>query len=281
MLNKSQKESAMIRECLFEGDKVSNEVIRAIKAETRKMDTLHGMTGKKVMMRTWMALESIEERRIIILLVAVKIIKGKLGMPRKIVEYYTRSVGIAAELTANTAGFYTVAFAGLALLITRNTAMNTAIQNRVLKLVGSGAALKTAKANMKASLDLALAYVNNLARVDQLHTNEIITGCLMVVIISGTINKPDFAIYQGATGEIILDSLVLKIDGKEVKTTYEHESSTTPAEPRLWVPLLSTSYSKDKKGGMTIDIKTYVRRRRITKKGGVAPWCTEQDITLD
>ncbi len=48
VLNKSQKESAMIRECLFEGDKVSNEVIRAIKAETRKMDTLHGMTGENI-----------------------------------------------------------------------------------------------------------------------------------------------------------------------------------------------------------------------------------------
>ncbi len=158
--------------------------------------------------------------------------------------------------------------------------MNTAVQNVKLGVLGSGAANRAAKADVKASLNLALAYINALAEVHQDIADEIITGTLMVVIVKGVSKKQAFAVTQAIeTGAIWLTSLAAMIDRKYVKATYESQFLVTPMELRVWQPMTIGTDSREKVEGCVINLPIWIRRRIKTKKNGLEAWSAVQDIT--
>jgi hypothetical protein len=218
--------------------------------------------------------------RAIILLIIARAIKGKLGITLQTNDavFLVAANGIHDALVANTGGFYTPAFASLALLATKITAFETAINNFVQGGLGTEAAKAEAKAALKIVLDAALAYVNNLAFLNQANAAEIITGANMVVITPGSVNKQDFAVRQGnATGEVNLISRAALFNGKRVRATYQWQISIDNGV--TWVWLESTVVAKTVATGLQADKKALFRKRTITVKGGTSAWCAPLAIT--
>ena len=218
--------------------------------------------------------------RPVILFLLSRTIKGKLGINMLTNDgtFLFAAQGIHAALLANTGGFYTPAFASLALLATQITSFETAINNLVMGVLGAEGAKTEAKSALKITLDAALAYVNNLAFLNQVNATEIITGANMYVITPGSINKQDFAVKQGnATGEVKLISLAARFDNKRVKASYDWQFSTDGGNK--WESLDSTVVAKTVAVGMMVDIKTLFRKRSTTVKGGTSAWCSPIAIT--
>jgi hypothetical protein len=217
---------------------------------------------------------------VILMLLIVRTIKGKLGIRLRSNDgtFLFAAKGIVVALTANTSGFYTPAFGSLALLNTQATSFETAIDNLVLGVIGAEGAKTEAKKALKITLDAALAYVNNLAFLDQPNAVEIITGANMLLVGTGSINKQDFAVRQGdATGEIKLSSLATKFNGKRVRGAYDWQYSTDNG--LTWVSLDSTLVSKTTAIGMPVERKVLFRKRTTTVKGGISAWSVPVSIT--
>jgi hypothetical protein len=148
--------------------------------------------------------------RTIILAVLTRVIKAKLGFDINASDgvFLSKSEAIAAALAADVGGYFTVPFAQLALLVTQNAALDAAIQDVKLGVMGAEGAKLAAKAAVKITLGLALAYINGIAILDQTNAVEIITSASMMVIGTQERNKQDFAIQQSEdSGSIILRSL--------------------------------------------------------------------------
>lgn len=223
--------------------------------------------------------ELTELQTIFVLAVTMHIIRGKLGFTvnSKDSEVLFKSTAIQEALVLNTGGYYTPAFGQMALLGTCITTFSNSINNVNLGVLGAEGAKNTAKVNLMKVLKKALAYVNGLAEDDQANAVEIITGAKMVVIGVPSINKQDFAIKQGpGTGEVILTSLAVKVDGKYVKAVYEWQFSIDNG--KTWEPLPVTTTAKTMATGMLPGIATLFRKRTSSAKTGVSTWSPAIEI---
>ena len=219
-------------------------------------------------------------RAFIIMAITVRTIKGKLG-----VNLYTndgtflaKARGIFTSLTNNAGGFYSPAFSGLATIDTQADAFEAAINAFELGGIGTEEAKLIAKKALKITLDLALAYVNNLAFLDQANATQIITGADMLLVRSPFREKPDFEVKQStATGDIILISKAIRFDGKLVRGFYEWQYSIDNGVN--WISLESTTVAKTTATGMEVDVKTLFRKRTTSRKTGISAWCSAIAIT--
>ena len=203
-------------------------------------------------------------KKMIIMMAVIPTIKGKLGMPKNVTLYKERSIAMAQVQTLNTSGYYTPVFAGLALWITRNTALDTAIKNNEKK-DGSGSAtiVKTKKADVKLSLNLFLIYINALALADQENALCVVRKTAVKVI-------KDLRYKMGpGTGKI---TIIAKAAGKGIQATYEFQYGYMMAGVIVWTNAGSQPRCKIiltfAKG-----VNTYFRKRMTTTKDGVSDWC--------
>ncbi len=221
--------------------------------------------------------------RAILLAVVTRKIKAKLGFTFNTGDtvFLSRSEAIAAAFALDAGGYFAATpFADLALLVTQNTALSTAIQNVKLGVMGAEGAKIAAKEAVKATLDLALGYVNSLARADQVNAVEIITSAAMMVIGAKELNKQDFAVKQSTdSGAVILRSLAGKFANKRVITIYDWQQSNTPDVEASWFDLPSTSVANTMVIDLPLDKKVWFRKRTSTRKGGTSDWSPPLGIT--
>jgi hypothetical protein len=129
-------------------------------------------------------------------------------------------------------------------------------------------------------VDLLIAYVNQLCLADQTNALAIIEAAGMLPWKQKAKNtKPDFSITQGASGQIILNSLAGKIDGKRVPTTYYWQYGLMVGGVIVWTDLPETvNRCKTIAVGMPINTVVYFRKATLTTKGGMSVYCTELSI---
>jgi hypothetical protein len=220
-------------------------------------------------------------RAIILMAITVKIIRAKLTLPLNTPDgrFLVKSQAIFQAFTNDVGGFFAaVPFSMLALLNTQNGALQSAMKNVELGVMGAEGAKIAAKLAVKLTLIAALDYVNGLARLDQANAVEIIRTADMQVANPPSINKQDFSVKQGtATGEIILRSLAAKFNGKRVKASYQWQYSIDNGV--TWISLDNTVVAKTIATGMTVDVKTLFRKCSSTSKGGTTAWCNPIGIT--
>lgn len=236
---------------------------------------LQGRKNKKMSM-----IRSQQKFAFCLVIILPRIIKGKLGFSLRTNDerFLAMAKAIHAALVANPGGFYTPAFSGLATILSQATAFDTAIQNFLSGVLGGEAAKREAKLALKITLDAALAYINNLAFLDQVNAAEIITGAKMELVGKPSINKQDFSVRQGnGTGDIILRSLAAKFNNKRVKGFYDWQYSTDNGT--TWISLDSTVVAHTTAIGMRVDVKTQFRKRSTTVKGGTTAWSHPIAIT--
>ena len=277
-LNRSQKKTIEIRsEFEKRGEILTDAQVRMIKKEGKLMKNIKGVSQAVHYFKT------LEERvgtrgMQIILLAVIWIIKARCPMPEKNPRaYWLKSVKLANLQTLNAQGYFIPAFGGLATMILSNTALLTAITKFEAKNgTGSAEAVAAAQAVVKISVDLLIAYVNVLCLADQTNALAIIEAAGMLSWKQKAKNtKPDFSVTQGASGEIILNSLAGKIDDKRVPTTYYWQYGLMTGTEIKWFDLPETvNRCKTTAIGMPIDTIVSFRKATRTTKGGMSVYCT-------
>ena len=232
------------------------------------------------LMTNGMRTKNLGNRRIIILTVAsVAIIKGKLGMPRGDLKFWTISVDMQAIIYTNASTLYTPVFAWLSLWKTQNAAFKAALDEITAGNVDGPGDKVTALSDLKKTLNLALAYINGLASANQRQAVTIIEGCLMVVIVKKERIPVDFTVKQlPATGSIKLQSASGKFEGKRVPSSYEWQYSVDGG--KTWLPLPGTLKRTTIALAMAVNVSTLFRKRITTTKGGTSDWVVCKPILV-
>ncbi len=207
-------------------------------------------------------------------------IQGKLGFDKglKDADFLINAQAIFDALTVNISGFYTPPFVDMPKFQGCLKDFTNAIKNSKQRLLDSAAQKKTAKTNLYGVLKDALAYVNSLAW-DNLDAAAIITGAKMVVKANKTSKKQDFKVKQGlTTGEALIISLALMLDGKYLKATYYWQYSLDGGV--TWIDIPQTSRANTTLIGMPAGVPAKFRKRTYSAKTGLSKWCTPIDFTV-
>ena len=212
-------------------------------------------------------------------LVSVKIIKGKLGMPRKDLDFLKKSMDMQAILAANDSGLYAPPFNLLKAWALQNTALSTAFDEITAGSIDGQGDKATAYVDLKATLKLALAYINGLALLNQRQAIAIIQGCLMVVITQKDRITAEITVKQlPATGQIKIKVPSIKIDTKRVSAVFEWAFSNDGGV--TWIPLPVTNNKCSTIAvGMIIGKPVIFRSRATSTKGGTTAWVVSKPIT--
>ncbi len=223
------------------------------------------------------------DNRIIILLASIilKTIKGKLGfnLQTRDADFLTKATAINSALMKDIGGYFSTPFVGMLLLQAQLKDYAQAITNAKNKGLGVGGAKMAAKTLLYGTLQNALGYINDLARLDQTNCVEIIEGAQMVVIGGKGHKKQDFSVTQGAaSGEAALSSIAVKVDGKYVKATYYWQYSLDGGV--TWIDLPDTQKSKTTLIAMKPGMPAKFRKRTNSTKTGLSKWCTAIDFTV-
>jgi hypothetical protein len=244
------------------------------------MRNAHAMSAKKR--------KKAEEKfeTLVILLILPKIIKAKLGfgINMRDGDFLLRSQAIFTAFTNDVGGFFAATpFTFLALLNTQNIALQAAMKNVKLGVLGAEGEKIAAKAAVKLTLDNALDYVNGLARTNQATAVEMIGTAAMEVIGQKALNKQDLTVQPGeGSGEAILRSLAAKDDkGKFVKAAYEWQYNNTSGDSEAtYVYVNPTVFAHTTITGMLIGTRVWFRKRVTTSKG-TGLWSPPVSIILD
>jgi len=221
------------------------------------------------------------ERKTMIILTAkvIQTIRAKLDMPKNHILYKDKSINMAEVQTLNTKGYFTDAFDGLALWITRNGVLALALKNRSLG-TGTTQQVRDARADVKKSLDLFLQYLNELIKEDQDNAEEIIHTALCVLVKLYKRAIKDFEIKQGpGAGSIILISAAAMIDGKRVAALYRWQWGVMIDGKIVWYDLDSTPKHRTIAINMPLETAVFFRKAVTTTKGGAGKFCKEKCIT--
>ena len=217
----------------------------------------------------------------LILMATVLTIRGKLDMPGNASAFKDKSIAMAKVQTDNTSGYYAVAFAGLALWITRNGTMDTQVK---AKLAGTGTAtlVKAARVQVKLSLNLFIAYLNGLALANQTLAVSIIETALCLVWKTPVYTpEKDFSVTLGpGTGVATLNSSKIKIDSKNVKNTFEFQVGYPVGGVIVYDTISAGGDKKIVVPDLPL-VSTTFRKRVTTKKGGTTPWCTPITVIIE
>ncbi|MEI6487502.1 MAG: hypothetical protein WCP52_00995 [Bacteroidota bacterium] len=253
---------------------------RLIKKEKKRIDRIKTQAQVQVYWNNLLKLPSSRERQLIILFaLSIITIKAKLGMPTRETDFLKHSEDMQEAIKKNTLGYFSPAFARLNQWKTENENLDKAITDVTNRVRGAEGRKKNAKANLRVTLKLALAYINELALLNQAKANSIIEASLMVVIHRSARVVKDFTVKQmEATGSILLRSASAKIDGKYVNASYEWQYTTDDGV--TWIALPTTiNKAKTIAKDMVVGVATIFRKRITTSKGGTSAWVVSKPIT--
>ena len=253
---------------------------RLIKKEKKRIDRIKTQAQVQVYWNNLLKLPSSRERQLMILFaLSIITIKAKLGMPTREADFLKHSEDMQEALKKNTLGYFSPAFARLNQWKTENENLDKAMTDVTNGVRGAEGRKKNAKANLRVTLKLALAYINELALLNQAKANAIIEASLMVVIQRSARVVKDFAVKQmEATGSILLRSASAKIDGKYVNASYEWQYTTNDGV--TWIALPTTiNKAKTIAKDMVVGVATIFRKRITTSKGGTSAWVVSKPIT--
>jgi len=209
----------------------------------------------------------------IILMASINaIIKGQLGLKKGTRDgtFLTKAKAIQKALIVNSGGYYTPPFTDMSLLETQIVDFERAILNVSMRVLGAAGAKTAAKTMLMSTLMGVLDFVNNLARLNQLFAVEIITGATLLVNGMKGGGKDDFAVRQGVTTEVILDSKAVMDGDKYVKASYDWQRSIDGG--LTWIDLPSTQVAKTSVMGLDLGDQSF-RKRTNSKKAGITVWC--------
>lgn len=207
-------------------------------------------------------------------------IQGKIGFGKglKDADFLVNAQAIFDALTTNISGFYTPPFVDMPKFQGAIKDFTNAIKNSKSRLLDSAAQKKTAKTNLYGCLKDALAYINNLAW-NNLDAAAIITGAKMVQKGSRVSKKQDFTVRQGKnSGEALLTSLAVMVDGKYLKAIYYWQMSVDGGV--TWIDLDDTDIANTMLTGLKVNVPAKFRKRAKASKTGMSKWCTPVDFTV-
>lgn len=217
------------------------------------------------------------ERMCPIILMSVGInttIKAKLGFDinTKDVTFRRLAYKIWAALTADKKGYYGIPFDNLILLENDIDDFDQAVIDLREKKIPA-AAKNGAKAALKKTLDLALAYINSLAKERTDLAEAIIEDACMKVIIRNGIRKDHIKVKKlMAVGEYKLTTKAAIIDDKRVDAIYYWQSAILVDNKKVWTNMDETMVANTIAKNVSNLVKTWFRGRFKTKKGGMTPW---------
>ena len=210
------------------------------------------------------------------------LIQGKLGFKKELrdADFAVNAKAIYDALFLNIGGYYNPPFADLALLLDLINAFNVAVGNVKMRVLGAGGAKKTAKNDLYGCLKNALGYVNSVAWNRQSVAEQIITGAKLM-LRANTNNRKQImsAKYTLSVGEVLLQCLALKVDGKYYKASYIWQVSNDGGV--TWNDLAITTESKFLVTGLIHGDVLKFRKRTVSTKFGKSGWCTAVDFTAN
>ena len=227
-----------------------------------------------------MKIKNAKNRNIFILaMVTVKIIKGKLAMPTKQLEFLKRSQDMQAIIAANDSGLYSPPFNLLKAWGLQNVALSAAFDEITAGNKDGQGDKATAISDLKVTLKLVIAYINGLALNNQRQAITIIQGCLATVITQKERITPEITVKQmAATGQIKVKVPGVRIDSKKVSAVCEWAFSTDNGVTWIPLPVTNNKYSTIVTN-MVVGKPVIFRNRTTTTKGSTSAWVVSKPIT--
>jgi len=265
----------IIEEGALMGVEVSVEDARLVKKEIRLQEKIV-TNGQAVHYFKTMEQRVGAQKKGLIIILVIWIIKAKCPMPVPAMAYQIKAKALAAAQTADTLGYFIVPFPGLALMITHVGDLLTAIEAfEDPALIGTLVDVEAAVALVKISVDALIAYVNTKTIVNQTLAPSIIENAGMEQVKEKAKNtKADFTVRQGeGTGNIVLTSLAGKFNNKPVNTTYYWQYGLMTPTGMQWYDLPDTiNQCTTIATGMSTTQSVSFRKSTFTKKGGRSAW---------
>ena len=274
--NKSRVETErIIEDAALMGIEVSVEDARMVKKETRLQGKIVTNGQAVHYFRTMNERVGSEKKGLIIILV-IWIIKAKCPMPVPARAYQIKAKALAQAQTDDTLGYFIIPFPGLVAMITDVGDLLTAIEAfEDPALIGTLVDVEAAVAKVKVSVDKLIAYVNTKTIVNQTLAPSIIENAGMEQVKEKSKNtKEDFTVRQGeGTGNIVLTSLAGKHNLKRVPTTYYWQYGLMTPAGMVWYDLPDTiNQCTTIATGMSTTQSVSFRKATFTKKGGRSAW---------
>jgi hypothetical protein len=278
------KESINVMETLTdsqpEGFKLTGSERRMLEIEWQRQSNITSDEGAECYLRMVMTIKNERNRAIILFgMIGMKTIKGKLGFDinTKDETFRKKAFAVWNALTLNIFGFYGTPFAELGLLWDNIEDYDQARTDLAQKKV-KAATKNTAKIALKKTLDLALAYINSLAKDLPESASVIITGACMVEIEKGGITKRLVSVKKlNAVGEYKLGTKAAKFNDKRINAIYYWQFGIMVDGKKAWFDLPDTQVANTIAKGMSSEVKIWFRGRYKTTKGGMTPWYYDEN----
>ena len=252
---------------------------RLVELTIRKINKINTKAEMRKYEASVLAMLPSRRKEIIVLTgIVVRVIKGKLGMPRGEYNYLAQSQVMYQAQFNNELGYFTPPLDELDQWNKDNGAFSDALT--AIKNGTKGAAGLKSKAltNLKATLKMSLDYVNKLCLKRQDIAKSIIGAALMYEINTGSRTKSDITVSLGTdSGTIKVSCPRVKVDGKNVDATYHKGYSTDGA--KTWTDLVSLPTSKTVATKLTVGIPHIFRSSTTCSKNGTTAWVYSKSIT--
>jgi hypothetical protein len=260
--------------------KLTGNERRMLEIEWQRQGNITSKAGAESYLLMVLSIKNPRKRAIILFaMIGMKTIKGKLGFDinTKDETFRRKAFAIWDALTLNQNGFYGTPFTELGLLWDNIDDYDQARTDLAAKKV-KAATKNTAKVALKKTLDLALAYINALAKDLPESSLEIISGACMVVIEKGGIRKRAVTVKKlNAVGEFKLGTMAAMIDGKRTNAIYYWQYGIMVDGKKVWFDLDETQVANTIAKGMSTTVMTWYRGRNKTTKGGMTPWYYDEN----
>jgi hypothetical protein len=208
-----------------------------------------------------------------------KTINAKLGFDinTKDETFRRKAFAIWDAFTADKHNYYATPFENLTLLWNDIHDYDQARTDLAAGKV-EAASKNGAKSALKKTLDLALAYINALAKDLPDLAYAIIADACMVAIDKGGIRKDKIKIKKlNAVGEFKLTTNAAIIDGKRVDAIYYWQYAILVEGEKAWFDMDETMVANTIAKNVSSLVKTWFRGRFKTKKGGMTPWYYDEN----
>jgi hypothetical protein len=211
------------------------------------------------------------------------IIKAKLAMPIKELEFQNHSVNMQQAMVDDTRGFFSPPFSPvfnrLAQWKTENIEYLDSINDVKNNVIGGKGRKKTAKLALRITLDFVLAYVNGIMLLNQDKAQEIAENALCGIVGGGSSNKQEIEVKAlDEAGAISVKTLAPKYPtGGQMPATYYREYSSDKGV--TWIPMIINNRANDVAHGLDSGVSYIFRKRYWTAKGGLTKWVVSSAVT--
>jgi hypothetical protein len=152
------------------------------------------------------------------------------------------------------------------------------VERRCERLKRTGQAKIGAKSALKKTCDLALAYINKLAKDLRESTPELIANATMELIEKNGIRKSDIKIKKLIEeGSYKLNTKAAMFNDKLINAIYYWQYAILVDGKKVWFDLDDTLVANTIAKGMSTTVMTWYRGRHKTKNGGMTPWYYDEN----